>query len=108
MAAVGILTTLNLLTPECLNTIQSMGDYFRERLAGAALNRILSVRGRGFMLAIDVSGSRSEVLQELQRNGILAIPAGEQTVRFLPPYILKKYHIDFTIDILERILSRDD
>ncbi len=108
LAAVGILTTLNLLTPECLNTIQSMGDYFRERLAGAALNRILSVRGRGFMLAIDVSGSRSEVLQELQRNGILAIPAGEQTVRFLPPYILKKYHIDFTIDILERILSRDD
>lgn len=108
LAAVGILTTLNLLTQKCLNSICKVGDYFQEHLAGADMDRIHGVRGRGLMLAFDVTGSRTDILKGLQKNGILAIPAGEQSVRFLPPYILEESHVDFTIKTLGKLLVRNN
>ena len=56
------------------------------------------------MLGVELREKRDEVLKELQRAKILAIPAGENVVRFLPAYILKKNHVDEALEKLGNIL----
>jgi acetylornithine/LysW-gamma-L-lysine aminotransferase len=41
----------------------------------------------------------------MQANGVLAIPAGSTTVRFLPPLIVEREHVDQAADALERALN---
>ncbi len=48
---------------------------------------------------------RMEVLKELQKDHILAIPAGENVVRFLPPFIIEKEHIDEVVEVLKIIIT---
>ena len=57
------------------------------------------------MIGIEIKGNRNDLLKKLQIEKILAIPAGETVVRFLPPYIIEKKHIDEVIEKLVKILK---
>ena len=48
---------------------------------------------------------RNALLKELQKNHILTIPAGDDVVRFLPPFIVEKKHVNEAIKILKKILK---
>jgi len=65
---------------------------------------VKEVRGRGLMIGLEIRDRRNEILKQLQTNKILAIPAGENVVRFLPSYIIESEHLDFVIDNLKKIL----
>jgi len=41
----------------------------------------------------------------LQNAKIIAIPAGSNIIRFLPPYIITKKEIDLVILTLKKVLS---
>ena len=49
--------------------------------------------------------SRDKILQSLQKEKILAIPAADNVIRFLPPYIIESKHIDASAAALDRILK---
>ena len=66
---------------------------------------IVEIRGRGLMIAIQVNKDRDRILKDLQINKILAIPAGDDVIRFLPPYIISKKHVDIVIEELRNILK---
>jgi acetylornithine/N-succinyldiaminopimelate aminotransferase len=57
------------------------------------------------MLGLEVAEARDDILKALQRERVLAAPAGENVVRFLPPFILEKDHVDFIINKLRRVLA---
>ena len=57
------------------------------------------------MIGIEIKDGRNSILKDLQRNRIFAIPAGEHVVRFLPPYITEKKHVDEVIGLLKSILK---
>ncbi len=101
----GIITTLKLLDAKRLLHIQKMGEYFRKQLRSIKSKIIEQIRGKGLMIGIDVGEKRNEILRKLQENGVLAIPAGETVVRFLPPHIVQKKHIDIVIKVLNKILN---
>ncbi|PIR13194.1 aspartate aminotransferase family protein, partial [Candidatus Falkowbacteria bacterium CG11_big_fil_rev_8_21_14_0_20_39_10] len=63
------------------------------------------VRGQGLMIGLEMKDKRNEMLKALQIHTILAIPAGENVVRFLPPFIIQKKHIDEAITVLNTILK---
>jgi acetylornithine/LysW-gamma-L-lysine aminotransferase len=94
LAAAGILATLGLLDDGVLARITSIGAYAQERLRTARSPLIREVRGAGLMLGVEVACPRDAVLKALQAKGILAIPAGDDVVRFLPPYIISEAEID--------------
>lgn len=105
LTCAGIIATLNLLDKNRLAHICEVGVYFRRRLAKIKSNLVAGVRGKGLMIGIDIKDSkRNEILQLLQQNNILAIPAGDTVIRFLPPYIIQKKHIDTVINVLQKIL----
>ena len=58
------------------------------------------------MIGVAVRERRDEVLKGLQREKVLAIPAGSDVVRFLPPYIIEKAHIDQTVEALRTVLQK--
>ncbi len=105
LAAAGILAVLELMDQERLGHISAIGKRFLEGLRGLPGPNIVEARGRGLMIGLELRRSRDEVLERLQREGVLAAPAGENVVRFLPPYIVEMTHVDIVLGRLERILA---
>jgi acetylornithine/LysW-gamma-L-lysine aminotransferase len=104
LTAAGILATLGLLNGSILERVARLGRIAMEKLRSLDAPLIREVRGAGLMLGLQVSHSRDGVLKALQRERILAIPAGADVVRFLPPYIIEEEHLERLRDALDRIL----
>jgi acetylornithine/succinyldiaminopimelate/putrescine aminotransferase len=105
LAAAGILATLRLLDSERLRHNANMGAYFLSGLRSIRAPLAREARGRGLMLGLEISGRRDDVLKGLQKEKLLAIPAGDEVVRFLPPYIVEKEHIDLALEKIGRVVS---
>ena len=101
----GILATLKLLDEKRLAHIRKMSVYFKEQMENIRSDLIAEVRGIGLMIGIEVTDSRDKILQSLQKEKILAIPAADNVIRFLPPYIIESKHIDASAAALDRILK---
>ncbi len=104
LACRGIWETLRLLDEKMLESVSDLGKIFIKGLTNLKSKKIKEVRGRGLMIGVEIDGNRDEVLKKMQQKGILACPAGEQTVRFLPPYIITKNEIERTISVLSEVL----
>ncbi len=85
--------------------VKETGDYFLSKLKTLKHPKIVAVRGIGLMLAIELSENATPVLKALQNAKIIAIPAGSNIIRFLPPYIITKKEIDLVILTLKKVLS---
>jgi len=104
LACAGVLTVLELLDTSRLEHVKNMGSYFLQELRSLQSTQIIEVRGVGLMIGIEVKSKRDQVLKQLQNNHILAIPAGQSVVRFLPPFIIQKEEVDQVVSALAKIL----
>lgn len=97
--------TLNVVSePGFHERVTVLGDGFLQRLRAIQHPSIREVRGVGLMVAVELKRNASATLQEMQRNGVLAIPAGSTSVRFLPPLIVEEMHLNQAADALEQAL----
>ena len=89
--------------------IREVGDYFLDALGHLQQKHeaIVDVRGLGLMLAAEVNSAdlAKIVLAEMMKRRILINRTSETVLRFLPPYILGKEHVDTTIAALDEILT---
>jgi len=65
---------------------------------------VLDVRGRGLLRGIAVSGSPVNVVGKCREKGMLLSVAGSSVVRFAPPYIVERKHLDEAVGILRAVL----
>ncbi len=105
LASAGALAVLELLDESRLAHVRDIGRYFLENLRLVSSPLISAVRGKGLMLGIEVNARRDDILKELQREKVLAIPAGDNVVRFLPPYIIEKKHVDEALQKIGKVFS---
>lgn len=105
LVCAGIIATIDLLNKEFLSHVREIGDYFLNQLREIKSELIVDVRGKGLILGMELKEKRDLILKALQNRKILAIPAGENVVRFLPPYIIEKEQIDETVNILSDIFK---
>jgi len=92
-----------------LQQVQRVGDYFRAQLEGLAqrVDVIREIRGKGLMLGAEVGPELARVIPGLAREeGLLINTAGGDTLRFVPPLIIREEHVDEAIDKLTRALTR--
>jgi acetylornithine aminotransferase/acetylornithine/N-succinyldiaminopimelate aminotransferase len=87
----------------------AVGDYFQERLRGLKEKHdaIVDVRGKGLMVAAELDSAelgKTAVAQMLKRH-ILINCTSDTVLRFLPPYILEKTHVDTAIAALDEIFT---
>ena len=92
-----------------MSHIRQMGRYFREKLEALQAQHasILEVRGMGLMLAIEIDSADTAkaTVQRLLDRGILINRTHETVLRFLPPYIIQKKHVDEVIRALDSALA---
>ena len=105
LVSAATLATLGSLDEKTLQHIKRIGRYLINSLKSIESNLIVEIRGRGLMIAIQVNRDRDRILKDLQKNGVLAIPAADDVVRFLPPYIINRKQIDNAVGIFQKILS---
>ncbi|MFC1960784.1 aspartate aminotransferase family protein [Chloroflexota bacterium] len=96
--------------PEFLAHVDQVGAYFKERLSEINSPLITDVRGRGLMLAVELSTANTpapagDVVAAGYEHGLLLVNAGPETVRFVPPLIIEKAHVDELIEKLTVILA---
>lgn len=88
-----------------------IGEFFlrrlREELAEIALVR--EVRGIGLMLAVELRQKAGPYIKALmEKHGVIALPAGPNVIRFLPPLIISEAEIELGVQALVRTLSAAD
>lgn len=105
ICAAGAVAVLEALTPDFLGEVKQKGAYIRETIAGWNLPVVTSVRGLGLMIGIGVSCSHREAVGKLVESGLLALTAGADTIRLMPPLTITKDEIDEGLSILKTILS---
>lgn len=86
-----------------------VGDYFHEQLRGLAKKHdcIKDVRGKGLMLAAEVDNAdlAKQTVAEMLKRRIVINCTSDTVLRFLPPYILERKHIDEAIKALDEIFT---
>jgi acetylornithine/N-succinyldiaminopimelate aminotransferase len=86
-----------------------VGDYFQLQLRslGAKHDAIIDVRGKGLMLAaeLDSADLAKLTVAEMLKRHIVINCTSDTVLRFLPPYILERAHVDTAIAALDEIFT---
>jgi acetylornithine aminotransferase/acetylornithine/N-succinyldiaminopimelate aminotransferase len=92
-----------------LKHVGALGGYFHAALQGLDRKHssIQDVRGAGLMQAIELDSAdlAKAVLKKLLEEGIIINRTHDTVLRFLPPYIIQKKHVDQVIAALDRALD---
>ena len=92
-----------------LNNVKTLSKYFLFKLNKVQEkypNLIKQIRGRGFLIGIQLHKDQTEFIQKLMDNQLLTIRAAENVVRILPPLNVKKNELDFALKIIEKVCSQ--
>jgi 4-aminobutyrate aminotransferase len=111
------LATLELVEGEYAANAASVGEYFIGRLRELQQRfpAIGEVRGKGLMIGMELVKDRTTrapakalceaVLTRAFHNGLLLLSCGQSTVRFIPPLMISRGHVDEAMTLLESALQ---
>ena len=108
VAAAAALAVIDVIEEEkILENVVKIGDLFREALQALVdkYDKLLEVRGKGLMLGLVVDGDAKEIVEALQGQSILALTAGPNVVRFLPPLTLGEDDLEDAVDMISDALD---
>jgi acetylornithine/N-succinyldiaminopimelate aminotransferase len=103
-AAAGLVVLETINTPAFLAEITRKGEKIMAAIRGWNHPAIQEVRGRGLMIGIDIDRDAWPVLEAGIARGVVLLPAGQKTLRLLPPYIISDSEIEQGLEILKKLL----
>jgi acetylornithine/N-succinyldiaminopimelate aminotransferase len=89
-----------------LTKVKKNSKYFHNQLHQVKKEfpkLIKDVRGRGFLIGLQMYNDQSKFINELMDNKLLTIRAADNVVRILPPLNVKKREIDLAIKIIKKV-----
>jgi 4-aminobutyrate aminotransferase len=107
------LTTLELVQEEYMANAATVGDFLLGKMRELAEKYpvIGQVRGKGLMIGMEFVTDRAsktpakkfvaELIHEAYYNGLLLLPCGESTIRFMPPLMLSRQLADEAMAIIK-------
>jgi len=107
LAAAAAIATLDVLAEEDLpRQAAEKGEYLLAALRDLPSPIIRQVRGLGLMIGIELTRRSTPYLQQLMlQHRVLALPAGGNVIRLLPPLVITYEQIDRVIVALRTVLS---
>lgn len=100
-------TVFNIVSDHAfLKNVEEMGTYLSKslkKLASSYPDIIEEARGLGLLQGIKCIPNHKLMMSKLEEKGLLLAPAGDNVLRFLPPLIVEKQHIDDALSILESV-----
>ncbi|WP_448588450.1 acetylornithine/succinylornithine family transaminase [Thermocrinis sp.] len=83
-----------------LDHVVEVGEYFKERLRPFG-----KVRGRGLMLGLELNKNCQDVVLKALEKGLLINCTAERVLRFVPPLIVQREHVDKAVEILGEVIN---
>jgi ornithine--oxo-acid transaminase len=103
-------TALKVLIEEhMIENAAQMGNYFLANLSKIRTPQIKEVRGRGLMLAVELTpeaGGGRRYCEALMSQGLLCKETHENTIRIAPPLVITKEEIDWALERIETVLTK--
>lgn len=91
-----------------MQKVADLGDYFKAGLITIAArfpHKVKSVRGKGFMLGLELTFPGAEVVNKMFTKGILTNCTADKVIRILPPLIAGKEEINYYLISLNETLN---
>jgi len=107
--AAGYATLNYMLKNGVVDNCRRVGDYLAKSIDGLKKksNLVVGVRGRGLLLAMELSREiAADFVLECMKEGLLLNAVTPSAVRFMPPLVVTEEDVDEAIAILKRVLSR--
>ncbi len=105
--AIAVIDTIR--QEKLLAHINETGAFFKTKLEALAARHdcIVDVRGLGLMLGVELNSAdlAKQVAAQLMERRIIINRTSETVLRFLPPYILEREHVETAINALDEILK---
>jgi acetylornithine aminotransferase/acetylornithine/N-succinyldiaminopimelate aminotransferase len=105
--AIAVLDTMQ--RDNILAHIHDTGEFFKSKLQALAAHHdgIVDVRGIGLMLGLELNSAElaKQVAAQMMEHRIIINRTSETVLRFLPPFILERKHVDIAINALDEILK---
>jgi acetylornithine/LysW-gamma-L-lysine aminotransferase len=92
-------------TQQLADRAAELGAWFLDQLQQIQSPLIREVRGLGLMIGLELKQKVTPYLQELMKQGVLALPAGLTVMRFLPPLVIEHSDLEKVVDVVRRVLS---
>lgn len=106
LACSASLAVLEVLKKERLQEkTKSLETYFRSK--ANSLSKIKKIKGRGLMLGLEFDFKVSEIRKKLIYDHYIFTggSSNENLIRILPPLTIKKKHMDYFFEALEKVLT---
>lgn len=93
---------------EVLKNVNDVAPYLEEKLDAlmAKYDFLTARRGKGLMQGLVCSLPVGEVASAALEEGLIVITAGADVLRFVPPLIIEKQHVDEMAEKLEKALLK--
>jgi acetylornithine/N-succinyldiaminopimelate aminotransferase len=105
--ALSVLETIE--KEKLLEHVNEMGEYFRKQIAKLDEKHacVTDVRGIGLMVGVELDDAEKAkaVVKGMMERGIIINRTHDTTLRFLPPFIIKKKHVDEVVNALDEVLT---
>ena len=109
LACAAALVSLDILEREALpERAAALGSLALDRLRKLQTPLIREVRGRGLLLGIELSRRAQPYLEALFERGILALQAGPNVIRLLPPLVITEAQLERVLAAVEEVLVERD
>ena len=106
LACAAALATLDILEREALpERSAALGARALQRLSALLSPLIREVRGRGLLLGVELKRRAQPYLESLLEQGVLALPAGPNVIRLLPPLVITEEQLERVVDCLAEVLG---
>ncbi|HEY8446703.1 MAG TPA: aspartate aminotransferase family protein [Thermomicrobiales bacterium] len=106
LACRAIVTTLAALRDRGLyERSRTLGEKLRAGIEALGSPKIRAVRGRGFMIGVELKERVTPTLKALQERGVLVLPASPVVFRLLPPLIWEEAQVEEFLTALGEVLS---
>lgn len=106
LACAAALASLEIIVRDKLpERARTLGAYFLEGLQAIAGEKVREVRGLGLMIGIELKEKVPPYVQRLAEKGVIALLAGPNVIRLLPPLVITKEEIDIVLAALKEVLG---
>ncbi len=95
--------------PEIREHVRTIGDYFHAKLLALKTKHgaVVDARGVGLMLALELKSAdqAKQIVGAALARGYLVNRTHDTVLRFLPPYIIQRDHVDGLVAVLDDLLG---
>ena len=89
-----------------IDNVKTVGEYLYNRLEEVKNNHpeIVDHRGIGFIQGLEFDKPVGPIIGQLLEKGLITFAAGANVIRFIPPLIATKEHVDEMVELLEAVI----